>query len=88
MWENWVRSLGWEDPPEKGAVVGRHRVDAQVEVLAVDGDLDSAVLRDALLGDLHLRHDLDSRDDRALAGTGSTKGPKRNKPKETHTDIS
>ena len=18
MWENWVRSLGWEDPPEKG----------------------------------------------------------------------
>ena len=34
------------------AVVGRQDADAQVEVLAVDGHLDAAVLGPALLGDV------------------------------------
>ena len=44
--------------------VGRHR-DAEVDLLRlaalVEADLDAAVLRQALLGDVELRHDLDAR---------------------------
>ena len=55
---------------DRFAMVRRHGRDTKVEVLAVDVDLDTPILRDALLGDLHLRHDLDTRDDRALKTLG------------------
>ena len=51
---------------DRFAMVGRHRVHAEVEIAPVDLHLDTAVLRDALLGDFHLRHDLETRKDRAL----------------------
>ena len=47
-------------------MVRGNRRHTKVEVLAVDGDLDSSVLRDALFGNLHLRHDLYARDDGLL----------------------
>ena len=51
-------------------MVRGNRRHTKVEVLAVDGDLDSSVLRDALFGDLHLRHDLYARDDGLLEALG------------------
>src|SRR5690606_29158601 len=45
------------------AVLGGQGVDAHVDRLAVDGGHDATVLRDAPLGDVHVRHDLDARDD-------------------------
>src|SRR5262249_16794264 len=46
------------------AVVGRQDADAQVEVFAADGHLDTAVLRAALLRNVDRGHDLDARQDR------------------------
>ena len=48
------------------AVNGRHGGDTDVELLALDADVDSAVLREAFLGDVHAGHDLDARDERRL----------------------
>ena len=48
------------------AVNGRHGRDTDVEFLALDADVDSAVLREAFLGDVHAGHDLDPRDERGL----------------------
>ncbi len=46
------------------AVHRRHGRDAQVDVLAAHRELDAAVLRQAALGDVEARHDLDAREDR------------------------
>ena len=48
------------------AVHARHDRDAEVDRLARHAQLEAAVLRHALLGDVELRHDLDARDDRAV----------------------
>ena len=40
------------------------RRDAEIHLAAGDGLLDAAVLRQAALGDVEIRHDLDARDDR------------------------
>ena len=48
------------------AVDARHDRDAEVDRLARHAQLEAAVLRHALLGDVELRHDLDARDDRAV----------------------
>ena len=45
------------------AVAGRDRRDADVDRAAGDAQRDAAVLRQALLGDVEPRHDLDARDD-------------------------
>ena len=45
------------------AVAGRDRRDAHVHRAAGDPERDAAVLRQALLGDVEPRHDLDARDD-------------------------
>ena len=45
------------------AAHGRHRDDAQVDAVAVDGQPDAAVLGQAALGDVELGHDLHARDD-------------------------
>ena len=53
--------------------VGRHETRKSISLAApsiVEADLDAAVLRQALLGDVELRHDLDARRDR-VAGTSS-----------------
>ena len=49
---------------------GRYRRDAQVDVAAGDAQADSAVLRQALLGDIEARHHLDPRGDRRLKALG------------------
>jgi hypothetical protein len=46
------------------AVAGRHGRETDVDVAAGDLDLDAAVLRDALLGDVEAGHDLDAAGDR------------------------
>src|SRR5205823_7522731 len=43
---------------------GRQAADAEVEMLALHGHLDSAVLGSPFLGDVDLTHDLDTRDHR------------------------
>ena len=48
------------------AVHARHDRDAEVDRLARHPQLEAAVLRHALLGDVELGHDLDARDDRAV----------------------
>ena len=48
------------------AVHARHDRDAEVDGLARHAQLEAAVLRHALLGDVELGHDLDARDDRAV----------------------
>ena len=48
------------------AVHARHDRDAEVDRLARHAQLEAAVLRHALLGDVELRHDLHARDDRAV----------------------
>ena len=48
------------------AVHARHHRDAEVDGLARHAQLEAAVLRHALFGDVELRHDLDARDDRAV----------------------
>ncbi len=48
------------------AVNARHDRDAEVDRLPRQPQLEAAVLRHALLGDVELRHDLDARDDRAV----------------------
>ena len=48
------------------AVDARHDRDAEVDGLARHPQLEAAVLRHALLGDVELRHDLDARNDRAV----------------------
>ena len=47
-------------------MIRRHGADTQIQVPAADGDLDAPVLRNALLRDLHLRHDLEARENRTL----------------------
>ena len=49
---------------------GRDRRDAQIDIAARDAQADSAVLRQALLGDIEARHDLDARRDRRLKALG------------------
>ena len=48
------------------AVRGRDDRDAEVDGAAGQAQLEAAVLRDALLGDVELRHDLDAGDDRGV----------------------
>ncbi len=48
------------------AVDRRHDRDAEVDRASPDAQLEAPVLRDALLGDVELRHDLDARDDGAV----------------------
>jgi hypothetical protein len=48
------------------AVVRGQRADAEVDVVLVDAELDAAVLREALLGDVDAGHDLDAADQRGL----------------------
>src|SRR5206468_1908163 len=48
------------------AVNGRHRRNADVDFLALDADVDASVLRQALLGNVHSRHDLHAGDERRL----------------------
>ena len=48
------------------AVNRRHGGDADVDFLALDADVDAAVLREALLGDIHPAHHLDARNERGL----------------------
>ncbi len=48
------------------AMHARHDRDAEVDRLARHPELEAAVLRHPLLGDVELRHDLDARDDRAV----------------------
>ena len=48
------------------AVRGGHDGDAEVDGAAGDAQLEAAVLRHALLGDVELRHDLDAADDRGV----------------------
>ena len=48
------------------AVERRQRRDAEVDLLAHHAELDAAVLRQAPLGDVELRHDLDARHDGRL----------------------
>ncbi len=48
------------------AVHGRNGGDADVDGAGVGGQIDAAVLRQAALGDVHVRHDFQARDDRAL----------------------
>src|SRR4051812_49010457 len=48
------------------AVVGRQSTYAEVHVGLVDAELDAAVLREALLGDVDAGHDLDTADQRGL----------------------
>ncbi len=62
-----VRVGGVEDPDDHFLpVVRRDRGDPQVEAAPPHADADPAVLREPLLGDVHIRHDLDPRDDRPL----------------------
>src|SRR5580704_11765825 len=49
---------------------GRYRGHAQVDIAAGDAQPDSAVLRQALLGNIEARHDLDARRDRRLKALG------------------
>src|SRR5439155_22146667 len=46
--------------------VGRKRADAEVDVGLVDIELDAPVLREALFGDVHAGHDLQTGDERAF----------------------
>ena len=46
------------------AVDGRHGRDAHVDLAAAHGDADAPVLRQAALGDVEPRHDLEARDER------------------------
>jgi hypothetical protein len=48
------------------AVAHRQRGDADVDLAAGHARADAAVLRNAFLGDVELRHDLHARDDRGL----------------------
>ena len=63
------------------AVDARHDRDAEVDGLARHAQLEPAVLRHALLGDVELGHDLDARDDRrcgtASAATASPAAARR-----------
>ncbi len=51
-------------------MVGWEHAHTQVDVLAGDVDLDPAVLRSALLGDVDLPHDLQAAHDRAEQPSG------------------
>ena len=54
-----------EDAHDAGlAMAGWEHADAHVEVFAAQGEFDSAVLAAAFLGDIHLRENLKTRDDR------------------------
>jgi hypothetical protein len=56
-----------EDPDDGVlAVDGRHDRDAEVDRPPLDADLEAAVLRDPLLRDVQLGHDLDPADDRLV----------------------
>ena len=57
--------LGLVEDPDRRPLptLGRHGDDAEVDAAVVDVDGDAAVLRDPLLGDVELAHDLDPRDD-------------------------
>ena len=62
-----VRRLLVEDPDDGVlAVDRRHDRDAEVDRPPLDADLEAPVLRDPLLGDVELRHDLDAADDRLV----------------------
>ena len=61
-----VAALRKKSERNRLTVRGRHGRDTDVDVLASDANADTAVHREALLGDIEVRHDLDTRDDRAL----------------------
>ena len=61
-----VAALREKSERNRLAVRGRHGRDTDIDVLARYADADAAVHREALLGDIEVRHDLDTRDDRAL----------------------
>ena len=48
------------------AVPGGQRGDPHIDRLAADAQRDAAILRQAFLGDVELRHDLDARDQRGM----------------------
>src|SRR5438309_2288562 len=48
------------------AINGRHGRDANVDFFTFDADVDAAILRQALLGNIHSRHDFNAGDDRGL----------------------
>ena len=48
------------------AINRRHGRNADVNFLALDADVDAAVLRQAFFGDVHAAHHLDARDERRL----------------------
>src|ERR1043166_6923075 len=50
------------------AVDGRHDGDAEVNVAPLVADAEASVLRDAALGDVEFRHDLDAGDERLVVG--------------------
>ncbi|KAG0752040.1 hypothetical protein G6F24_013842 [Rhizopus arrhizus] len=50
------------------AMSGRHRGHADVQRPAADTDRDAAVLRQALCGDVQMRHELDARNQRGMQG--------------------
>ena len=54
---------------------GRHGRDAQVDLAAAHGGLDAPVLRQAPLGDVELRHDLDARGDGGAQRTAAASRP-------------
>ena len=56
-----VRKLLGDGPRQGGARIDRRPADLQ---------FDAAILRHATLGDVHRRHDLQARDDRALHALG------------------
>ena len=60
--------LAAREQPQRDALAidRRHRGNADVNFLALDAHVDAPVLRQALLGDVHARHDLDAGDQRGL----------------------
>ncbi len=61
-----MRPLSSKTHDDAFAVNHRDDRDADVDLAALDAHLDAAVLRQALLGDVEPRHDLDAADDRRL----------------------
>ncbi len=67
MQENGVFSQDSQYDPL--AIDGRERGNAEVDLVAADGHRAMSVLRFARFGYVHVRHDLETADDRSLRGT-------------------
>src|SRR5215475_1441982 len=67
VFERFVDLLLVEDADHRVFAVDRgHDRDAEVDAAALDTHAETPVLRDAALGDVKFRHDLDARDDRLM----------------------